>query len=86
MSADTPIDFMLDESALASLSVAPTEAEEEAETDTPPDDTDPDGSKLDDALEDSMDASDPPAVTQPGLNEPAESSGYDEEAERQRDS
>jgi len=80
MSADTPIDFMLDESALASLSVAPTDQNH------PADDSDPDGVGLDEALEDSMDASDPPAKTQPGADEPATSSGYDEEAERQLDS
>ena len=40
--------------------------------------------RLDNALDESMDASDPPASTQPvGRNEPAPSSGYDEEAERQ---
>ena len=41
--------------------------------------------KLDNALDESMDASDPPATTQPSRNEPAPSSGFDEEAERQRD-
>jgi hypothetical protein len=44
--------------------------------------------RLDRALDESMDASDPPASTQPVHNhQPAPSSGYDEEAEkaRQRD-
>lgn len=44
--------------------------------------------RLDRALDESMDASDPPASTQPIHNHgPAPSSGYDEEAEkaRQRD-
>lgn len=41
--------------------------------------------QLDNALDESMDASDPPAQTQPGHDGPAPSSGYDEEAERQRD-
>ena len=44
--------------------------------------------RLDRALDESMDASDPPATTQPVHNHnPAPSSGYDEEAEkaRQRD-
>lgn len=42
--------------------------------------------RLDNALDESMDASDPPAQTQPGAGtEPAASSGYDAEAERQRD-
>lgn len=39
--------------------------------------------RLDRALDESMDASDPPASTQPvHSHEPAPSSGYDEEAER----
>ena len=39
--------------------------------------------RLDNALDESMDASDPPASTQPVHNqEPPASSGYDEEAER----
>lgn len=38
--------------------------------------------QLDNALDESMDASDPPATTRPGTGEPAASSGYDEEAER----
>lgn len=37
---------------------------------------------LQEALEDSMDASDPPAIVQPGGGEPAPSSGFDEETER----
>ncbi|MFD1787994.1 hypothetical protein ACFSC3_10445 [Sphingomonas floccifaciens] len=44
--------------------------------------------RLDRALDESMDASDPPATTQPVHNHgPAPSSGFDEEAEkaRQRD-
>ncbi|WP_294295070.1 hypothetical protein [uncultured Sphingomonas sp.] len=44
--------------------------------------------RLDRALDESMDASDPPATTQPiHSHSPAPSSGYDEEAEkaRQRD-
>ena len=39
--------------------------------------------RLDNALDESMDASDPPASTQPVHNTaPAASSGYDEEAEK----
>ena len=37
--------------------------------------------QLDNALDESMDASDPPSTTQPGSNEPAPSSGFDEAAE-----
>jgi hypothetical protein len=41
--------------------------------------------RLDTALDESMDASDPPASTQPvHSREPAPSSGYDAEAERRR--
>lgn len=47
---------------------------------------DSEDAKLDNALDESMDASDPPAQTQPGPStEPPASSGYDEEAERQQD-
>ena len=42
--------------------------------------------RLDRGLDESMDASDPPATTQPIHNHnPAPSSGYDEAAERERD-
>jgi hypothetical protein len=41
--------------------------------------------RLDNALDESMDASDPPASTQPVHNhEPPASSGYDPEAEKRR--
>ena len=40
--------------------------------------------QLDNALDESMDASDPPANTQPARDEPAPSSGFDEEAEARR--
>jgi hypothetical protein len=47
---------------------------------------DSDDAKLDNALDESMDASDPPAQTRPGAStEPPESSGYSGEAERQQD-
>lgn len=39
---------------------------------------------LQEALEDSMDASDPPAIVQPGTGDPVPSSGFDEEEERRR--
>lgn len=96
MTADTPID----PKALDSLSVAPdqpvdekmaADGRQEAGQDKSiakrlqknPDSAD---AKLDNALDESMDASDPPAQTRPGGDsEPAASSGYDEEAERQRD-
>ena len=42
---------------------------------------------LDNALDETMDASDPPEMTQPGhRHEPAPSSGYSEEEERARSS
>jgi len=40
--------------------------------------------RLDTALDESMDASDPPSSTQPVHNQPAPSSGFDPEAERSR--
>jgi hypothetical protein len=40
--------------------------------------------KLDEALDESMDASDPPGITPKGGKDPVPSSGYDEEQERQR--
>lgn len=93
MTADTSID----QRALDSLSVAPTA---DADRTSGQNDAGQDKSiarrleknpeskdaKLDNALDESMDASDPPATTQPGKDEPAASSGYAEEAERQRDS
>ena len=40
--------------------------------------------QLDNALDESMDASDPPSTTQPAQNEPAPSSGFNAEAEANR--
>ena len=40
--------------------------------------------QLDNALDESMDASDPLSTTQPARNEPAPSSGFDEAAEAER--
>jgi hypothetical protein len=42
--------------------------------------------KLDVGLDESFPSSDPPAVTAPGHDEPAPSSGYDEAAEKARES
>lgn len=91
----------IDDAAIDSLSVAPGDPEQEA---TPPvdgdagddeaiterlkDDPDDREAKLDRGLDESMDASDTPALTPPGSGAaPAPSSGYDEAAEagRQRD-
>ena len=93
MSTDTnPID----QSALDGLSVAPNAGNQERD---PRQDAGQDRSiakrlqrdpenvdaKLDNGLDESMDASDPPASTQPTDNsEPPASSGYDAEAERLR--
>ncbi|WP_253201226.1 hypothetical protein [Sphingomonas quercus] len=41
--------------------------------------------KLDVALDETFPTSDPPSITQPNRNEPAPSSGYDEEAEGERE-
>ena len=87
----------IDDKALDSLSVAPARSQ----GDEPPtrSDAGSDASieerlqknpeskeaRLDRGLDESMDASDPPASTQPVHNTgPAPSSGYDEEAERRR--
>lgn len=96
MTADSPID----PAAIDSLSVAPdapvddklaADGRQQAGQDASiaerlqknPENQD---ARLDNALDESMDASDPPAQTRPGGDgEPAASSGYDEEAERQRD-
>lgn len=93
------IDSGIDERALDSLSVAPDDAEEGNPAADPrqgagqdksiarrlekhPDSKD---AQLDNALDESMDASDPPASTQPGANtDPAPSSGFDAEAEARR--
>lgn len=91
MSADNPID----EKALDSLSVAPdkpaaTDERQNAGQDKSiakrleknPDSPD---AQLDNALDESMDASDPPATTQPGAgSEPAPSSGFNADEERKR--
>lgn len=82
----------IDRRALDSLSVMPAEGQaSDAGRDKSiarrlekhPDSSD---ARLDNALDESMDASDPPAATQPGHGDPAPSSGYDEEAERHQDS
>jgi hypothetical protein len=64
----------IDDKAESSLSVVPGK----------PKDEDRD---LDEALDDSMDASDVPSSVQPGgdQKDPVPSSGYSEEAERQQD-
>lgn len=40
--------------------------------------------KLDAAIDESMDASDAPSITQPGRNDPAPSSGFNEAEEEER--
>lgn len=89
----------IDKSALDSLSVAPDakDAGETSSGHDPRQEAGQDKSigkrlqknpessdaRLDNALDESMDASDPPASTQPVHNQgPAKSSGYDEDAER----
>ena len=89
----------IDSKALDSLSVAPPEpkdgdAARTAKSDAGQDDSisrrlerDPESkeARLDTALDESMDASDPPSSTQPVHNHhPAPSSGYDLEAEAKR--
>lgn len=86
----------IDDRALDSLSVAPNAGNQERDPrqDAGQDESiarrlekDPSNSdaRLDNALDESMDASDPPASTQPvHSNDPPESSGYDAQAERLR--
>jgi hypothetical protein len=88
----------IDEKALDSLSVAPSASNHERD---PRQDAGQDKSinkrleknpgsadaRLDAGLDESMDASDPPSLTQPGHDSgPAPSSGFDEDAERSRQS
>ncbi|GGB15458.1 hypothetical protein GCM10011380_01120 [Sphingomonas metalli] len=92
----------IDERALDSLSVAPDDADAQAAGGSrdPRQDAgqdrqvaerlqrNPDSveARLDSGLDETMDASDPVAVSQPDASsDPVPSSGYDEEAERQRD-
>ena len=90
----------IDDRALDSLSVAPEAGNaggsKDARQDAGQDRSmgkrlakhpDSDDARLDAGLDETMDASDPVSVTQPGRSEPAPSSGFDaaEEAERQRD-
>ncbi len=83
----------IDERALDSLSVAPDDKDghddrQEAGQDKSiakrlQKDPESNDARLDNALDESMDASDPPASTQPVHNHaPAKSSGYDEDAEK----
>ena len=90
---------LVDQAALDSLSVAPGSPEENAQIHHPRqnagqdetiakrlerDPKNPDAA-LDNALDESMDASDPPATTQPGDSGSApKSSGYDADAEAAR--
>ena len=93
MTEDTKL---VDEQALDSLSVAPGSPEENAQIHHPRQNAGQDESiakrleqepgsanaALDNALDESMDASDPPSTTQPGASDiPAKSSGFDAEAE-----
>ena len=88
----------VDQKALDSLSVAPPDPERDAakrpDQDAGQDESinrrlkrDPESkdARLDTALDESMDASDPPSSTQPvHSHEPPESSGYDAEKEAKR--
>ncbi|WP_174292637.1 hypothetical protein [Sphingomonas bacterium] len=88
----------IDDDAIDSTSVAPGEDDEANPAHDPRQEAGQDVSigkrleknptsqdaQLDNALDESMDASDPPSNTQPAQNEPAPSSGFDEEAEAQR--
>jgi len=91
---DTP-DTPIDDEALDSISGAPPEPDDkpvvreahDADThDALAKDPHHEDAKLDIGLDESFPSSDPPAVTAPGHDEPAPSSGYDEEAEKARES
>lgn len=69
----------IDEAATDGLSIAPPDPRRD-------EDRTGEDAALDTGVADSMDASDPPSVTQPGGgSDPAPSSGYHEERERQQD-
>ena len=89
----------IDPRALDSLAVAPPPDADDGDSRNPSQDAGRDASiakrlernpeskeaRLDNALDESMDASDPPASTQPvHSHEPPASSGYDAEAEKRR--
>jgi len=90
---DTPID----DEALDTISVAPPEpdpADEKPEVREAHDASDHEAlakdpthedAKLDVGLDESFPSSDPPANVAPGHDEPAPSSGFDEEAEKARE-
>ncbi len=82
--------------ALDTISVAPPEPPEEAQHEVREahdaehhealaKDPSHEDSKLDVGLDESFPSSDPASATQPGHNDPAPSSGYDEEAEKARE-
>jgi hypothetical protein len=87
----------IDDRALDSLSVAPDSPDGDARN--PQGDAGADKSitkrlqknpdsvdaRLDNGLDESMDGSDPVSISDPSRADPAPSSGYDDEAERQRD-
>ena len=89
----------IDDRALDSLSVAPADPKEGDQAETTADSgtdksmderlqANPEDkeARLDAALDESMDASDPPSSTQPvHSTDPAPSSGYDADAEKRRD-
>ena len=76
-------DTAIDPRALDSLSVAPAEDADatDAGNQGPVNEH---ADRLDEALDETMDASDPVSSTQPAQQEPAPSSGYDEKAEADR--
>ncbi len=76
-------DTTIDPRALDSLSVAPSkDAETKDSGNQGPVNEHEDA--LDEALDETMDGSDPVSSTQPAQQEPAPSSGYDEKAEAER--
>ena len=95
---DTP-DKPIDDEALDSIAVAPPEpdaadsgdkpavreAHDAGDHDALADNPHHEDAKLDIGLDESFPSSDPPANVAPGHDEPAPSSGFDEEAEKARE-
>lgn len=72
-------DQIVEEKTMRKMSVAPPDPDEEAADAA---DKSREQEELDEGLEETFPASDPPANVQPGHDQPAPSSGYDEDAQK----
>lgn len=77
MTPDT--EQIVDEKAMQKMSVAPPDPDE---TETGDGDMAREEKELEEGLEETFPASDPPANVQPGHDRPMPSSGYDEKSEK----